>query len=225
MHAFMASIITSSITETQIKQKVRSPSAPLSSNPEMFVAVHTLLLAAAANDKCASVTIVSNAAILSLGGDGNLLTKDVATAVDCQQECCQVNDRSSGSQNCTAWTFTSSVREECPKYGCCFLKDASAEQIKGRFVNDTGYSTGCIEFSCPPVQPLPSPPSPSPPPPSPAVNFTYAYPSFNVTRSFAFAPEAHLRDPTTAVFDPVSSTWSVASCFFSSEYPPSGLLR
>lgn len=144
---------------------------------------------------CAS-NQTSNVAIKTIPG-GNGPTLDLPTAQGCEAACCQYS-------NCTAWSFIPETRGGCPLHGCCFLKDASPEDVRKYSEKASGYTTGCRGFECPMP---PAPPAPPPSPPRPPLPFPYVTPSYTIDRLFASIPDTTLRDPTTALFDPVTSSW------------------
>ena len=95
------------------------------------------------------------------------------------------------------------------------MKTGSEHAINARLEAFDNFTTGCVGFTCavPPVPPGPPNPHPHPPsppqPPAPPLPYSYASPVFHPGRVFADVPGSTLRDPTTALFDPVTSTWHV----------------
>eukprot|EP00051_Salpingoeca_urceolata_P001497 m.41422 g.41422 ORF g.41422 m.41422 type:complete len:451 (-) comp11456_c0_seq1:87-1439(-) len=119
---------------------------------------------------------------------GELGLRDLSNVSACEQACCN-------TQNCTAWTFTPVPRPRCMS-GCCFLKSAPSTTVDKHTDTDAGYTSGCLGFTCANPNPYPLP-------------FDYTTPAFSVDRVIASMENTTLRDPTTAVFDPVTSTWHI----------------
>jgi hypothetical protein len=113
-----------------------------------------------------------NVAVVTIGGGGELATRDVPTSDACDTAC-------TDHHHCTAWSFTPETRAECPEYGCCFLKASNVATIDAYMRLCTAFTTGCNGIVCtpPPANstcpctnaacPFPPPPPPPPPPPSP----------------------------------------------------------
>lgn len=160
---------------------------------------------------CINATVansITNAAILSLP-DGNLPVRCVPNASSCAAVCCS-------ESKCTGWTYTDEPRNECAgRAGACFPKAAPMATLQAKTVYKAAYTSGS---TLGPLQPPKPGPPPSPPSAGCACNAvgngpllpaSYSRPRLTVVSKLAALPDAHLRDPTTAVFDPVGRRWHV----------------
>lgn len=163
----------------------------------MMLYVHAVVLigiAAVSKGDLQCVTNVSHGLAIDHGATIASTTLSVSTSEECESKCC-------AASKCAAWTFTPAPRSDCP-LGCCFLKEGSESDTQQHAVPNTPFTSGCVGFQC--VSPSPSPgPDPLP--------FPYARPEYNnVTRVIGNASNgAPLRDPTTVIYDPVTSSWHV----------------
>jgi hypothetical protein len=129
---------------------------------------------------CHSVTS-ENMAILHIDG-GELEKRHGLDASGCGAACCLAD-------TCTAWTL--SCPRSTPNVPTCYLKNSSREAIASRIREHVGNVTsGCIDSACP----LPT---------------RLLRPQLTLVHTIASLPRARLRDPTTALFDPVTTTWHV----------------
>jgi len=149
-----------------------------------------------------------NIAIRNIEG-GNLgETLDVPTADACEAACCAY-----AGGKCAGWSWTPIPRSGQCKTACCFLKSGSSAVIKSNTENYLNFTTGCVGFNCSSPTNPPIHPSPSPPPPAPPLPFAYVTPVlkawYNFATSSGAAGRPFVRDPTTAVFDPLTKSWHV----------------
>jgi hypothetical protein len=169
-------------------------------SPRTLLVLCTAIAVSSAAAACNSHRIVGYA-IKSIPG-GNGPTLDLGSAAECEASCC-------ASAACHGWSWTPIARTgACPKNGCCFTKTATAAVINGHLEQFAHFTTGCIGFNCSAPPPTPAPP---PPPTSPKPSFRYVEPAFAEDFVFASASDSYLRDPTTAVFDPLTRSWHLFS--------------
>ena len=146
------------------------------------------------SDSCTSFD-VPGTAIKHVHGDQK---REGLDAKGCTAACCAV-----GLQNCTSWTLIAKANEAA---GECFLKPVSSAVLRSHLIPLAGATTGCLNVHCPPTPtPGPGPPLPPPEPPLPP---SLVRPQLTILRTIASIGQ-RLRDPTTAVFDPVNRSWHI----------------
>lgn len=140
-----------------------------------------------------------NTAILHIPG-GELASLPNLSAEACAAACCR---RSGVAGGCVAWTAEKQNAVLGPT-GMCYLKNATIATIATRIEPLSSFTAGCLPAPCPiPPSPPTPPPAPTPPPLPP----TLVRPRLSLVHTIASLPKTRLRDPTTALFDPVSRTW------------------
>eukprot|EP00040_Diaphanoeca_grandis_P028702 m.166647 g.166647 ORF g.166647 m.166647 type:complete len:542 (+) comp31436_c1_seq1:202-1827(+) len=129
------------------------------------------------------------------------------TSTECAQACCAL-----GIDLCNVWTHSPGSHDSSSPASTCFLKNASATTLAHSMIQLTQDTSGCINHACPPVSPAP-PPAPTPPMPPPAptpvLPPSLVRPRLRVVGTIAQQADARLRDPTTALFDPVTTSWHI----------------